>query len=495
MRVGRSRSRGKKRRFEATIFGHDGEPFERESDKAEKPGEYFHPLLGSLITGAARLMLAITERLIAEKGLEWAFCDTDSMAIAKPQGMANDDFSRWVHEITDWFAALNPYEFSGSILKIEGENFGLETGELEPLFCWAVSSKRYALFNLASDGNPVLRKVSAHGLGHLLPPYPADNYPTNIPAPHESVLRSGVERWHCDLWFEIVRAGLGAKPDMPRIDFHPAMNAPAVSRYGATAPELLRWFNGHNANRSYRDQVKPFGFLLALRAKRNWQSGEAVLFQPRQGRPPKVELPKPVALFDRDLAKVAATAFDRASGKPVSADALQSYVEVVAQYHLHPESKFLGGGFVDRGTTRRRHNRATGIHHIGKEANELDKQQMLGVDSELNPDYGLAADGIKQLKSDLAELSKILGNSGAAKALRLTPRRLRAIQSGDVILNDATVRSLFRRIHTAKPKAELVCADRQRELLCLSQMVRRLGLRGAARELGVDASNLRRKLS
>ncbi|MHA6316523.1 hypothetical protein ACXYN8_02540 [Altererythrobacter sp. CAU 1778] len=483
------------KRFDATIFGHDGNPFERETDKAEKPGEYFHPLLGSLITGAARLMLAITESLIAAQGLEWAFCDTDSMAIAKPDGVASDQFGQRVQEITDWFAALNPYDFPGSILKIEGENFGLESGKPEPLYCWAISSKRYALFNLASDGIPILRKVSAHGLGHLLPPYRPDNPPADIPAPDEKVMRSGVERWHCDLWFEIVRAGLGARPDTPRLDFHPAMNAPAVSRYGATAPDLLRWFDGHNADRSYPDQVKPFGFLLALRAKRDWQSGEAALFQPRRGRPPKVELPKPVALFDRDLAKVAATAFDRASGNPVSADALQSYSEAVAQYHLHPEFKFLGGDFVERGTTRRRHIHACGIRHIGKEANELDRQQMLGADSELDPDYGLAADAIEQLRSDMANLVFILGNAGAAKSLGIEARRLQAMISGNVTFDDATLRRLFARLPAAQSKAELLCAERRQELQRLSQMVQKLGWREAARQLGVDHSNLRRRMS
>lgn len=482
------------RRFDTMIFGNDGEPFERETDKAEKPGEFFHPLLGSLITGAARLMLTITESLIQSRGLEWAFCDTDSMAIAKPDSIAGDEFGQRVQGITEWFALLNPYDFPGSILKIEGENFGLETGETEPLYCWAVSSKRYALFNLASDGSPLLRKVSAHGLGHLLPPYRADIPPADIPAPHESVMRSGVERWHCDLWFEIVKAGLGQKPDMPRLDIHPTMNAPAVSRYGATAPELLRWFNGHNANRSYRDQVKPFGFLLALRAKQDWRSDEAVIAHPRRGRPPKIELPKPVALFERDLAKVAATAFDRESGKPVPAAALQTYREAVAQYHLHPETKFLGGNYRDRGITRRRHIQAIGIRHIGKEANELERQQMLATDSELNPDYGLAADGLKQLRSDLAELAKILDNAGAARAMRLTPRRLRAIQSGDVVPNDASMRSLFSQLPAAMAKAKMLCAERRQELQHLETMVQKLGLRAAARQLAVDPSNLRRKL-
>lgn len=483
------------KRFTATIFGHDGQSFERDTDKAEKPGEYFHPLLASLITGAARLMLAITESQIAAQGLEWAFCDTDSMAIANPDGMAGDEFRQRVQTITDWFAALNPYDFLGSILKIESENVSLATGNPEPLYCWAVSSKRYALFNLAADGRPILRKVSAHGLGHLLPPYRADNPPADIPAPDVSVMRSGVERWHCDLWIEVVKAGLGQKPEMPRLDFHLAMNAPAVSRYGATAPELLRWFNHHNAKRPYQDQVKPFGFLLALRARQDWRSNDAVIAQRRRGRSPKIELPKPVALFERDLAKVSAMAFDRESGQPVPADDLQTYLEAVAQYHLHPESKFLGGNHLDRGTTRRRHIQAVGIRHIGKEANELDRQQMLGAYNDLNPDYGLAAHGIEQLRSDLAKLVKILGNAGAAKAMRLTPRRLRAIHSGDVVPNDATVRSLFSQLPTARAKAEMLCAERRQELRHLSQMVQQFGLRVTARQLKMDSSNLRRKLS
>jgi hypothetical protein len=60
--------------------GNDGFPVEVEI--AEAPGRYFHPLLATLITGAARLMLAMTERLLVDAGLDWVFCDTDSMAIA-----------------------------------------------------------------------------------------------------------------------------------------------------------------------------------------------------------------------------------------------------------------------------------------------------------------------------------------------------------------------------------------------------------------------------
>ena len=56
-----------------------------ETTKRELPGRYYHPLLATLITGAARLMLALTERLAFEHGLNWGFADTDSMAFANTE--------------------------------------------------------------------------------------------------------------------------------------------------------------------------------------------------------------------------------------------------------------------------------------------------------------------------------------------------------------------------------------------------------------------------
>ena len=71
-----------------------GPEFLRDMLNVEERGEYFHPLLGTLITGAARLMLAMAERQVIDHGLDWAFCDTDSMAIAKQHGMPDADFLR-----------------------------------------------------------------------------------------------------------------------------------------------------------------------------------------------------------------------------------------------------------------------------------------------------------------------------------------------------------------------------------------------------------------
>lgn len=281
---------------------------------------------------------------------------------------------------------------------------------------------------------------------------------------------------------------------MPRLDFHAALNAPAVSRYGATAPELLRWFDGYNADRPYRDQVKPFGFLLSLRAKRILTSKESINLQPRRGRPPKVAPPKPVAPFETDKAKIAATAFDRESGQPVPSQSLQTYREAIAQYHLHPESKFYGGDYCDRGTTQRRHIHGSGIWHIGKEANELQRQQILGADADLDLDYGLADFSLVALRRDLAALADTVGNAGAAKSLRMAPRRLVSLLAGKFRPDEITSRALSARLAAAKMQAKIADAERHAELWRHQQMREKFGLRGAARRLGVDPSNLRRQL-
>jgi hypothetical protein len=50
-------------------------------------------------------MLAITERLVVDTGLDWAFCDTDSMAIAKPDGIDQETFFARAKSVADWFTS------------------------------------------------------------------------------------------------------------------------------------------------------------------------------------------------------------------------------------------------------------------------------------------------------------------------------------------------------------------------------------------------------
>jgi hypothetical protein len=154
-------------------YGGRPHPFRFKSQTPDRPGAYFHPLLATLITGAARLMLALAEHQVIEQGLDWVFCDTDSLAIGNTRDIARDEFIATALRVREWFKDLNPYGEDRSILQLEKVNFPPgSVGELEaldPPECLAVSAKRYVLFN-RQNGGVVIRKASGHGLGHLMTP-------------------------------------------------------------------------------------------------------------------------------------------------------------------------------------------------------------------------------------------------------------------------------------------------------------------------------------
>ncbi len=356
------------------VYGPDGGALSTTSTAIEQPGRYFHPLLGALITGAARLMLALSERLAADQGLGWVFCDTDSLAMAWPEEMDQEAFLKRGAQVIAWYEGLNPYRKPGSILQIEDVNYRLGSCEIEPLYAFAISAKRYALYNLTSDGSPILRKASAHGLGHLRPPYGEDNAPKNLPNPVASLPQIGVARWQHDIWIKIIEAALGGTPHQVPLDYHPAFQTPCVSRYGATSPRLLKWMEKWNGGKDYAAQIKPFGFLTALTARTGLfaEPGLGEIVEPsRRGRPKKRAESKPVAPFDQDHTIAVANAFDRETGHNVDVTELKTYAEALAQFHLSTEDKFENGDFFDIGETRRRHVVAKSVGLIGKEANKV----------------------------------------------------------------------------------------------------------------------------
>lgn len=475
----------------ARVHNGDAVPYDRCPSKIEAPGLHFHPLLATLITGAARLMLAITERLALDKGLEWAFCDTDSMALAKPDGMGLDEFADKVKAIIDWFDELNPYAFGGSILKSEVVNFALDgNGALAPLYCFAISAKRYALYNLDGDRKPILRKASAHGLGHLRAPYDARNPAIGIAPPQDSLEKIGVELWQHDLWIKIIEAAYSDHPERVDLSYHPALQLPAISRYAATSPAILRWFKHHNAGRDYADQVKPFGFLTALSMK-VIAATETMIDGP-QRRKPNAGPIQPVSAFTTDPKIAAATAFDRNSGAPVPADKLRTYAQCLAQYHLHHENKFLHGDYLDSGTTQRRHVQMLHVANIGKEANDWERQVQLGYDRYAQPVYGYGPDDVAAMQNELRRLCGAFSKSEMSQLGDLTVDRIERFLSADCDSELA--------LQTATEIQQLIGELQMRERMAANEiddLKRRCdegGLRETARQLGVDPSNLRRKL-
>jgi hypothetical protein len=217
----------------------------------------------------------------------------------------------------------------------------------------------------------------------------------------------GVERWQYDLWYRIIEAVLDGRPDRPDLGVFRGLDRPAVSRYGATTPAMLRWFRSYNDDKPYREQAKPFNFLLAYQAQPLFDAalldGETIEHaRARQSR--KLQTPvRPIAPFDTDHAKAIRNCFDRETGAIVHAKQLKTYRGALAQYHLHPEMKFLDADYTDRGPTRRRHIHVAAVHLIGKEADRLEEQFYLGLNPEAEVSYGIDTRGRDLFRERLSQ--------------------------------------------------------------------------------------------
>ena len=234
------------------------ETFQCHVEKPEKPGEFFFPIIATLITGAARLMLALVEAEVKKLTGTYAFMDTDSIAIvssksegliACPGGAELTADGRealkaltWqeVENLRDKFKKLNPYDrgaVPGSILKMEDENFSEKSGrrELTQLLCYAIASKKYVLVNIYGDA-VVLRKFSEHGLGNYLPPID--------PASGEAV-----GDWARDAWRTILN------PVFPRSERKALTWKGQIIKtmMRMSTPSMMGWFESFNkTNGNYR---------------------------------------------------------------------------------------------------------------------------------------------------------------------------------------------------------------------------------------------------
>jgi hypothetical protein len=425
-----------------TCYCADGVGFPVKASAHETPGAYFHPLLGTLITGAARLMLALGERQVIDQGPDWIFCDTDSLAIAKADYMDGEEFLRRARAVSDWFAPLNPYAVKGPLLQVEDINFAEghvdDWSAAPPLYGFAVSDKRYALFNLTEDGRPVIRKASAHGLGHLLPPY-ADSDPASRSA---RIAKIRVDLWQEDLWTRIINAVLGGATGALDLEADPRLSAPAAMRHGASTPELVGGFATYNAGRPYGEQVRPFNFLLLFQVLRLEQlaaiDSDALAWWTLHRRDPS-----PAAPFDKDPAKAARQAFDRSlRDTPIPIRWLQSYARTLSKYHLHPEAKFLGGDWTEAGALRRRHVLAIAFPAIGKEADHLEEELGRSEDDEAENEIGLSLVDRVRLVAVIMAAKKRFGVRALRRAAGVSDHTISKAISGFAIVPDRTLNAI-----------------------------------------------------
>jgi len=374
-------------KVDVVCHGIDPQPFNCRVSHPEVPGKYCFPPLASLITGGARLMLALLENCVSELGGTYAMEDTDSMAIvatkhggliACPGGERSEKNKpaikalswKQVEDIVTRFAALNPYDrdaIPGSILKIEGDNFDLKTGKQRQLYCLAISTKRYALFLKDRRGNPeLLRKGvnngadrwSEHGLGHLL-----------NPTDHESDDR----KWVGQAWLQIVLKVL----EMPtqNLEFE---DRPAVGRVTVSSPAVIRPLAKLNEGKTYPEQIKPFNFLLTCHVK--------AFGHPKGADPEHFHLIAPYNNNSTQWLKM--DWIDQYTGNSYRITTagyngtkqtarVKTYGDILSEYEYHPESKCAdtAGNACEKrtiGLLQRRHICIDHIKYIGKESNQLE---------------------------------------------------------------------------------------------------------------------------
>ncbi|PLS82777.1 MAG: hypothetical protein CYG60_23560 [Actinobacteria bacterium] len=278
-----------------------------------------------------------------------------------------------------------------------------------------------------------------------------------------------------------MEAALGETPEQVWLDDLPGFWGPAVSRYAATTPNLLRWFDGYNDGKPYRDQVKPFNFLLS--------------YQPGFGTPGGKALLKPVSAYDKDIEKAAAGCFDRQTGEAVPQEALKTYKEALAQYHLHPEAKFHNGDYADRGPTSRRHVLATAPERIGKEANRWEEQFHLGLDAAAQTEYGPSPQGRYRSLQALVQAGKRFGQRNLAEAAGVSLSEVSAVLCRKREPRPAMLAKLRRALANLETEAREANEHVRGVLERAKEACQVLGLRRFAERAEVDASNLARVLN
>ncbi len=266
--------------IQVNVHGPDPEPLEWPIASPEDPGPYCFPPVAASITAAARLMLALLERLVRDAGGHYSFCDTDSMAIvatrrggAAPCPTADGDriralSFRQVDAIRSRFQHLNPYDpaLVRSPWKVEADS------TRRALRCYVISAKRYCLYRDHKGQPEILAAVDAseeatdaterttfddeltdwseHGLGLYLDPTSTD---PDRPQRDDK----GRRLWVAQAWRWILADTRGEQPALPEWS-----DRYALTRFTISSPRHQDWFKGFNNTRPRSEQIRPGSFGL-----------------------------------------------------------------------------------------------------------------------------------------------------------------------------------------------------------------------------------------
>ncbi len=457
------------------VFGPEEEPMEETVPAVETPGPFCFPPVAATLTAAARLMLALLEREVTRAGGTYAFCDTDSLAIVStPRGgripCPNQNGSsitalsrRKVERIIERFGDLNPYDDPLVPALWEAKHGSLQN----PVTCYAISAKRYALYwgsgdelrferivdahedSAAEDEDPApkedsrLEDWSEHGLGLYLDPRKPDD-----PLRDEKHRRI----WMREAWTWIVRND----PTEPMPEWG---SRPALTRFTVSGPKIRAWFSGFDESVVPAERIRPGSFGLLghqvglltdvssdSRPARTYESRpEQWLEGPWYDRRTGEEIR--VTTLEPELVDMFAEAIARGDVR------LQTLREVAARFRMHPEHKSLApnGTWADettRGLLLRRPITSAPVltDLTGKESNKIIERLSGEVEnpSEYRTEYGARADRWHLLVVPvMRQMREALGTEEMSERVSVHRRSLERVLGPRAMLPHPSTRSRY----------------------------------------------------
>jgi hypothetical protein len=422
-------------RVPIAVWGPDGEPRQRRDSNPEDPGPYTFPPIAATITAAARLLLAMLERIVRDAGGTYALCDTDSMAIVRTsdggESIPGLD-ARTIEGILARFEGLNPYSQASGIpiWKVEHDSLA------RPVSCVAISAKRYILFRQAPGGAAAelvgvadepdeartgdvddpgeVTDWSEHGLGvYLSPLVDVRGRPKRD--------TKGRREWVAEAWRTVLADATGStQPHLPSW-----AGLPAVTRFTVSSPTIADWFRGRDKDLPVEDRMHPGGFGLLAHVVEG-DAANRMPAAPYESDPARWlnldwydrHSKDPIRLTVADpVTKPEQYASDVAAG----AVRVNTFADVIATYSRRVEYKSLSptGQLVDgwtSGLLQRRPISSTPArsHLIGKEGNKL-LERVTGLitdESDYRTDYGTRAEVWETL------VVPVLQRMGVAEILR-----------------------------------------------------------------------------
>ncbi|MBV8846293.1 MAG: hypothetical protein JO307_26095 [Bryobacterales bacterium] len=388
----------------------------------ERPGAFTNPIVASLVTGGARLMLALLECEVTRRGGTFVFCDTDSLAVVCgadcPKGVPCLPETA-IDEIVQLFDRLSPYdrEKVPHLLKVEHAGIG-------DLRCFAISAKRYVLYRLRAGRRVQIVKAKESGLGAIIGRRRNETTP----------------RLARRIWLSILMKHLRVNPQQRRrakrlIYF----DVPLRRKFPISQPSILQRLHKYNKTRSYDYRVKPFGFVQTV--------SPAIT--------KSTDAPLPIAPFEADLAKSKGLEWVdfNNGGKPLRLDWSGSNLdgtlpvmrlsEYVNQYERHPEAKAADwkgdpAGRDTIGPLQRLRLRSKRLARIGKEVDRLDENEGAAFAPGRPVEYER-----NEIAQDIDYLAQF-PQAAIAREIGMSERRWRDIVQGRTRPREATGRRIRR---------------------------------------------------